>query len=552
MKRKHESVFDFKLSREEYQPGETDKLITKMAETLPILQDILNARSLDEQIAIIQQGVSPEYYEHVLMQLGIIEYFYKQKDKLLERALAIAELNYRLALMLPPEWDLQKGYGLSPARHVADALESLGSIYSDLGDLSRTLDYYLQAEEWYVRDDVERSQRGITARSDYDRLFHERDVRAGLFENMSRLYLQLGDTQKAAEYARRMSEIDRRYSTIETRIALLLRYGNAAGAAGDVDRALQNFHEALDLAVSDPHSKIVVRGVTQACHSIGDTMHYLGLFRQALRYHQRALELNRQVGHSERMNYDYRAVGRVFEARPDLGDALDAYEHALQCVSITVTTDASFTWSASDGTRFRVIDPDLAWEPALAIGRVYTQRQQYNRADEFFALAIDLGEVMRSNVIQDEYRIGFQANRMLAYKAMIKLHSQLSIEALANGNATRGSATRAWRYAERARSRAFLDLLSTSFIRPPDEIPVSLQNEEAALIERLRALSQVRQADGVEQKRTVWDEYEDARASLEKVWQNMISIAPSSIGYVELRRGRPLEMRTLHELLRGE
>lgn len=552
MKDDQKNVFDFKTLQQGYQPGDTDKMIANMIELMPALRSILDASSLEEQLTVIRQTFVPKDYEHLLMQIVIIEYFYQAKDKRLDKALALAELNYQLAKMLPPQWDLKEGFGLSPARHIADALGSLGSIYNDLGNLSQTLEYYQQAEEWYSSDELERNQRGITGKSEYDRLFHERDIRAVLFENMARLYGKLGDRDKAAEYARRMNEIDRYFSTAQTRIAMLLRYGEAAGEHGDVNSALQSFYEALDLAIADKGNQISPREVVTVCHSIGDALAHLKLFRQALRYHQRALELNRQTGHLERMSYDYRSIGRIFEARPDLGDALQQYQEALGCASITATDGTLFIWSASDGTKLRVIDPDLAWAPSLSLGRMYSQRQLYNQADEFFALAIDLGEIIRSSVVQDEYRIGFQATRLQAYDAMIKMHGQLAIQGLTSGNTIRGHAVRAWRYVERARSRAFLDLLSRSPIHPPDEIPVSFLNKETALIERIRSLSQVSHTDSVEQKRTKWDEYEDTRVKLENVWQNMLAIAPLSIGYVELRRGQPLEVKTLHELLRVE
>jgi tetratricopeptide (TPR) repeat protein len=541
--------FTFETIQGERRPGQTEELIAKMAENMPVLQDLLATQSLDEQTAIIKRNLQPEAYERLLLNLVTIVFLYQVKDRRIKEALALAQLKYRLAAMLPEDWDPARGVGLSPARHVADALQDLGGIYADLGEPSRALDYYRQAETWYARDDRERMEHGITAESEFDRLFHERDVRASLFESMALLYRTLGDRGQEQEYTRRAEEIDRSRPTTQSRIRWLIGAGNGADNNGDYDSALRAFHEALDLAVADPNALMVTRDVAMACHHIGDVLIRLRLFRQALRYHGRALELNRRAGHLERMSYDYQAIGRIFEARSDLGDPLEQYQAALSCASVQGVASDPFIWKAQDGTVFRVLDPDLAAPAALAAARVYRQRNAYDRAHELLSLAIDLGEIMRSNIMQEEYRIGFQASRMEAYEAMIKLHGQLATRDQTSTEASGGRAAQAWQYVERARGRAFLDSLSTSFIPPPREIPQDLYEQEELLIERLSALSEGRHATTADQRAT-WDEYEDTRMRLEQVRQTMLAVAPSAADYVDLRRGQPIRLMTVHELLR--
>ena len=48
--------------------------------------------------------------------------------------------------MLPKEWDSINRLGLTQSRHIADALTEIGTIYVDLGEPSRALDSYLEAE----------------------------------------------------------------------------------------------------------------------------------------------------------------------------------------------------------------------------------------------------------------------------------------------------------------------------------------------------------------------------------------------------------------------
>jgi tetratricopeptide (TPR) repeat protein len=530
-------------------PVSTDELVAKMVEGMPILGELLTASSEEEKIRIIQSKLSPEKYEGLLMMLSVIEYHYKTKAKRVDESLALAKVQYRLATMLPQDWDPQGDIGHSRTRHVADTLQGLGSAYLSLGEFSKALDYNLQAEEWYERDSEERSQRGIVKENADDKLFHERDVRAILFETTAGLYHRLGDSGKAIEYARRTAEIDLSKPTYQSRVANLLDAGQGSASRGDFDRALAAYREALDVALADPNSKIVVRDVVTVCHHIGDLLARLRLFRQAFRYHERALELNQGAGHLERMSYDHRSIGRIFEARPDLGDALEQYEAALRCVSVAASEEETFMWQTSDGDCFRILDPDVAWSLALAAARIHAERHDYDRAEELLTLTIDLGEVMRANVAQNEYRTGFQAQRMDAYQNMVKLQVQLARQDLANEGKVSEHKTRALIYTERARSRSFLDMLGTSFISLPSDVPAELKATEASLVERLRSLSQKDATTASEGQHADWATYEATRAELEKVWQEIITRTPEAADYVELRRGRPIDMTELRELL---
>jgi hypothetical protein len=184
------------------------------------------------------------------------------------------------------------------------------------------------------------------------------------------------------------------------------------------------------------------------------------------------------------------------------------------------------------------------------MAHVCVQRQDYTRADKLLALAIELVEIMRSRVVQDEYRIGFQSNRMKAYESMVELHARLALQSQESGDTARGHAIKAWEYGERGRGRAFLDLLGASTIPPPEGIPDQLREQERELIARLRLLSQSRPTASAEQHRAIWDEYESTREKLGQVWKAMSAVAPASDDYIEVRQGQPIKVETIRELLK--
>jgi hypothetical protein len=542
------NLWSFKQIGDERSLGETDQLIENMAESYPLLKELLSAQTVEEQIALIQPPITQEEYERLHFILMTIQFIYKEKDRRLSDALNLAEFEYQLAQMLPQEWSPKSAMGHSRDRHIADALQSLGAIHLELGNPSRALDYCLQAEEWYDRDALERKRLELPLENDFDRIFNQ-TVRSALFASISRLYQDLGDGKKARVYRGRQLEIEQQSTTTESQIKVLLRLGDGAFAADDCDGALRAFHKALDLALADSDSQITARNVVTICHYIGETLsRKLGLYRQALQYHQKALELNRQSGHLDRMSYDYRDMGKIFEVRPDLGDALEAYEAALLCASKQIEERTHYTWQASDGTLWRITEPESAWPSILAIGQILMQQQDYERADAVLALAIKLGEVIRSNVVQEEYRIAYQGSRQDAYELMIKMHAQLALQNKSD-HLSEDHGEKAWEYVERSKSRAFLDSLGISSLRQPSEIPQDWHNQEMRLLESLESLSKLRLTQTTAQKRVTWDEYAQIRSQLEKLWQEMEDISPMAQAYVNLRQGQPIQFKALQQLL---
>jgi tetratricopeptide (TPR) repeat protein len=531
------------------EPGATEALIANLKDKFPLLEELLGAQSLKEQKVIIEQKLSKDGYEPYIMTLSVIEFNYQIKDKRLEEALMIAKLQRQIALMMPEDWKPSNHIGHTRARHLADALNSIGSIYLDLGETGKALDYFKQSEEHFERDAEERQEHGLTELSQYDQLFLGRNPRALLYEKMARLYHELKDEASSLSYRKRMGELDRQHHSTEIQIKRWLGSGRAAEEAGDFDQALNSYQSALDMALEDPNSQIVSRNIVTACHHIGSLLHRLKLFRQALKYQSRALEMNQHAGHLERMNYDHRAIGLIFEARPDLGDALEHYEAALACVSTEAASDSPFRWRASDGKLYRVFDPDLAWFSAMGMARALIMHQDYERADALLQLAISLGEVMRAKVLQDEYRIGLHANRLEAYERIVSMHAQLAADARAQGEPEQGHAALAWKYMEHARGRNFLDLLGSSDLRLPREIPVELQAQESSLLEELRSLRRAYTENKAQSLRVIWDDYEAAQGKLNDLWQQM-SVSPDAAAYVELRRGQPIAINTLRSLLR--
>ncbi len=511
----------------------TEKLIEKMAAFLPFLPALLAAATLAERVAIVEQSVPPAKLGNVILQLTTIIFFYEAKDKKIAEALQLAELQYELAKRMPEDSSSGDDASFSRTRHLADALQSMASKYHQLGSTAKALENYREAEKYFVQDQNERSARGLPVMSEWDRVFNGRAGIALFYENFGRLQHDLGDEAAARECWGNMRRYDSGNLTAEAKFQRAISSGIGAEHEGDMDAALGAYQSALDEALAMARGTMVTRDPATACHHIGEAMARLGLYRRALWYHGQARQLNAKSGHLERLHYDYAAIGRIYRKRPRYGDALAEFEAALKCVSGEGSSADLFAWAAG-GAVYRVLNPDLAWEPALEIGRLYRERGSYEDAARFLQLSIDLSEAARSSVVADQHRIGVQGERSGAYQEMVSLHATLAASSTGEEQARHSRLT--FEYAERSRGRAFLDSLGDSPIAVPEGVPEELRGSEAALLEQLRGLRA--RASG---NSAVWDEYAGTREELDRVWERIGACGAAAAEYVAMRRGQPLE-----------
>jgi CHAT domain-containing protein len=535
-----------------HSPDSTPELVKQMAEHMPFLPEVLAAPTVKAQLAIVERNVRAEAFGKAIKLFSVIEHFYLAKDKKLPEALRLAQLKYELATRMPEDRP-PDDRDLSRERQIGDALQSIANCYTDMGLKAKALDYLLQAETHLVQDQEERAVRNLPPMCEFDRLFGGRPAIAHLFESIARLYEAMGDEKKQEAYFDKMRIAEQGCLGPEQRVDRAVSLGLQAEHEGDFDSALGAYHEALDIALANARNTVVTRAPATACHHIGEVMARLGLFRKALWYHREALAMNLRSGHLPRLRHDHFSIGRIYAQRPQYGDAKAEFEAALECASVAAQPGDPFAWSNAKG-RFRVIDPDLAWEPALEIGRQYRKAKDFVHSQEFFALAIALSEAARSSVLNEQHRIGVQGRRSEAYNEMVSLHAALA--ASPNGEEKGLHARKALEFAERGRGRAFLDSIGMSPIAAPPSVRPELLAQEATLLERVRQIQQgansaggANQASG--QQKSAWDEYEQARLQLDKVWQG-IACDGGAANYVAIRRGNPVDWEGLTGLLRSE
>ena len=201
----------------------------------------------------------------------------------------------------------QLWHDVGDGKQEANALNSTGKVYADLGETQKALDYYNQALRLFraVGDD---------------------DGEAASLNNIGSLYDSLGEKQKALDYYNQALPLFRaeRYRAGEA--ATLSNIGKVYADLGETQKALDFFKQALVIQ----HSVGDRDGEATTLNNIGSVYDSLGEKQKALDYYNQALPLFRVVGNRAVEATTLNNIGGVYDSLGEKQKALDSYDQALR------------------------------------------------------------------------------------------------------------------------------------------------------------------------------------------------------------------------------
>ena len=188
----------------------------------------------------------------------------------------------------------------------ARALSSIGSIYDDLGEMQKAIEYYSQALP--IRKAV-----------------GDRKGEAVTLIAMGAAYNTLGDKQKALEYYSQAAPIVRGLGDDTLAGSLATSVGSLYISVGMMEKALQYHHLALGISrkLGDRRSEAT------SLNNIGAVYSSVGQHQKALDYYQQALPMHRAVGDLQAEGVLLSNIGGVYYSLGDRQKALDHYNQAL-------------------------------------------------------------------------------------------------------------------------------------------------------------------------------------------------------------------------------
>jgi CHAT domain-containing protein/thioredoxin-like negative regulator of GroEL len=520
-----------------------DRLVRAMAD-----QDAEGIASViddDEKFSQWLTMASPADIVRAIMGAVAVAFQYEAKDRNLIRWAHWVRREVQLAEALPEDFGPdQSPTELGRDRLLADAYSAQASVLYAQGRLSEARQWWERAADLLKAEQAARARAGLAGEPEFDRIFMTSDRQASLFDSLARVSWDLGDTVAARRYA----ELERGFAsarpTNESMINAAIDWGNGALAHDDLEAALGAFHWALDQAEEDAPNQVVPRALATCLNALGRSHHQLKLNRSALEYFNRARRLNERSGNAVRLTWDFLEIGRAYRARPDLGDARQALEQSIINASVPAAPSDQESWRANDGSSYRVTAADRAWGPLLELGGLLEDRGDLGEAVRFLNLATRIADVARASTVEDAQRVAIANQRIEAFNAVTRLCLR---QALAGGPAGEAAAEDAWRANEAMRARSFLDALGDDEIAVPAEVPPALVQQEAAALQRRRQL-----INSGAQDIAFWDALGKVHADLDAIWDQMLAVAPTAAGYVEVRRSRPASAAEIRSMIAAD
>lgn len=337
---------------------------------------------------------------------------------------------------------------LGDDNRAASALYNCGILLTDLGRLPTALDY------------LERSLDIRERHGDPRRI-------GSVLNRMGIVYRRLGEFESAVESYRRVIEImeeagdEKGLANGLMNLGVVLQNLNRPErAAGQYERSLALFEKA-----GNPN------GVLAALNNLGSVYFDLHDYAKAEGPIRKALDMSREFEDREGQVNNLTTLANVQNFQGKLDSALANYKVALQIAE-------------------KLNSPALIWPVLLGLGDNYERQGDTGKALQTYARAFDLVEGVRGSMQSESYKASFLAQKRFAYEAVIHLLAKLHA-----ADPSAGYDRQAFVFAERAKARAFLDLLAEALADVREGMDPELLQKQEALLSELAQTQQVLQQE---------------------------------------------------------
>jgi CHAT domain-containing protein/tetratricopeptide (TPR) repeat protein len=397
---------------------------------------------------------------HALNQLGNVhdaQGNYTEAARLYRQSLKIAE-------------------DLGDPNAMARTLNNLGNIYEQWGDYTLALEQYQKS----LKIKAESSDRAGIATT---------------LNNIGNLHVNQGNYARALEPLQQSLKISEELDYKEGISRTLSNLGNVQLRQGNYAQALVLYRQSLKISEELDYKE----GIAHLLTNIGDVHLEQGDYTQAVERFQQSIKVFEDLSDRSRVALTLSSLGKVHASQGNYARALELFEQSLKISeevgdkaimvealinqAIVHRSQGRYTLALQFAQRAadlatRIGNHDDASEAQTAAGKAYFALNQLDQARLSFDEAIASIETLRAQVAggEEEQQRHFES-KISPYYAMVELlvAQRKPDEALS--------------YAERAKARVLLDVLSNGRVSGAKAMTVQEQQQERQLNSQLAALN---------------------------------------------------------------
>jgi tetratricopeptide (TPR) repeat protein len=204
--------------------------------------------------------------------------------------------------------NLRKKDSESLKQHLASALNNLGFIQAEMGEVDQALDLF---------------KRSLKIRKEIG----DEDGMSTNYNNIGGAYEGVGEIEKALKYYHKSLAIRKK---LGNKVGVATMYNNIGAVLyqqGEIEASLEYHHKSLML-----RDKIGDKvGMATSYNNMAHILSTQGENKQSLEYHKKSLQINEEIGDREGMAYSYNNIGLVYD---NLGQKEKSITYLLKSLEI--------------------------------------------------------------------------------------------------------------------------------------------------------------------------------------------------------------------------
>jgi len=403
-----------------------------------------------------------------------------------------------------------------------NSLNSIGAIFLNfLPDYEQSLHFLDSAE--IVRTeigDMVNLGRTIQAKaSAYDKL-NMSDKALRYFKKALEINQEAGDQPRVAEafmhigiilnstakYSEALDNLERAfkiYSELEIKPSVcevLTHKGFVYSNLGDYKSAIEKLTEALNISKAADDNN----GVAGAYNNLGIVFKSAGRLDKAEEYFDNSLKIYEQLGDQLNVISVLSNLGTVYFALKDYSKAADYHKRGLDlsrnirdqdteahCL-LNLSNDllrlgrmdeSMSNYNAGLQIARSLDSPELIWKIIAGMAENHKMRGEYEKAVELNDTALKFLDGIRNKIKDDKMKASFLAAERYAFEDIINMLADLHLK-----YPDKGYDLRSFSYAEKSKSRAFLDLLRESAANVSKDAKTDLLRNQDISIKDVQAM----------------------------------------------------------------